>query len=383
MTSVVIIFYLLAGLTGILYILFIVMYTIGWYRLRPCPVKTVSKLPFLSVIVPVRNEEQVIEYLLQDLEDQSYPGEKFEVIIVDDHSHDRTAEIVAAFQTRHIKLNLRLIRLSDEPHRAAFKKSAIATAIEAAKGTLIVTTDADCRIGSRWLAIIASCFTSSSYRMLVGPVSYHNERTLFERMQTQEFLSLIGITGGAISVHKPIMCNGANLAYEKEAYVKAGGFEKDRFSSGDDIFLMLKIRKLFGNRSIGFIRNTEALALTEAKKSPAAFLQQRTRWASKNKGYRWNVLIVSVTVYLFNLIIAAGLTGSIFVRELAIPSLIALVVKTLVEIPILIGITTFVKRTSMLRYVLPLAIIYPFYVVLVGAAGIMGRYTWKGRKIKN
>jgi hypothetical protein len=235
----------------------------------------------------------------------------------------------------------------------------------------------------RWLEIIAACYASSRFRMLVGPVSYHQEKSVFERMQTQEFLSLIGITGGAISIHKPIMCNGANLAYEKEAYIRAGGFEKDHFSSGDDIFLMLKIRKMYGNRSIGFIRNTRALVLTEAKKSPAEFLQQRTRWASKNKGYTWNVLVVSVTVYLLNLILAAGLVGSIFFRDLWVPSLLFLLGKTLVEIPILIGITTFVKRTSMLRYVLPLAIIYPFYVVLVGAAGIMGRYTWKGRKIKN
>ena len=74
--------------------------------------------------------------------------------------------------------------------------------------------------------------------MIVGPVSFHQEKSFFQKIQSLEFLSLIAMTAGAIKTGHPIMCNGANLAYEKQAFFDVGGFGIDRFSSGDDVFLL-------------------------------------------------------------------------------------------------------------------------------------------------
>jgi cellulose synthase/poly-beta-1,6-N-acetylglucosamine synthase-like glycosyltransferase len=217
----------------------------------------------------------------------------------------------------------------------------------------------------------------------VGPVSFHHEASIFENMQTMEFLSLIAITGGAIQIGKPLMCNGANLAYEKSAYLQAGGFGDDKFSSGDDVFLMFKIIHLFGNNSVRFLKSYDAITFTEAKKSLKEFIHQRTRWASKNKGYNFKILFVSSSVYFFNLLMTIGMVVCPFHPDLFPYILLALVVKTMIELPILIGISKFVKRYRIFLYSIPMVFLYPVYIVVTGALGILGIYKWKGRTVKN
>jgi hypothetical protein len=54
----------------------------------------------------------------------------------------------------------------------------------------------------------------------------------------------------------------------------------------------------------------------------------------------------------------------------------------LIELPILIGIGNFVKRSRLLVYSFPLIVLYPLYIILTGALGIVAGYQWKGRKVK-
>jgi cellulose synthase/poly-beta-1,6-N-acetylglucosamine synthase-like glycosyltransferase len=384
MSTFLFIFYVFSGVFGIIYGFLIVYYTVGWYRLPTYhPTKVNAFHTHISVIVPARNEGRNIPELLSDLLDQTLSKAHYEVLIVDDHSTDDTATLVEKFIEDHPALSLKLIRLTSEKRTTAFKKRAIEEAIRMSSGDLIVTTDADCRLGKRWLETLVAFYEEHKPKMVVAPVSYHNETSMFEKMQTEEFLSLIAITGGAIRMGHPIMCNGANLAYEKAAFKAAGGFGSTRFSSGDDVFLMLRIRKLFGSNAIRFLKHREAIVHTEARKKLSDFLQQRTRWASKNKGYEFNILVVSFTVYMVNLLILTGM-----VRVFLYPSwwpvlLTILVIKVLIDLPILVGIGNFVKRPGIIGYSIPLVVLYPFYIVLVGALGILGNYQWKGRKVKN
>lgn len=368
---------------GIIYGVLILSYTLGWFRLKDF----VSEPQFIpntkaSIIIPARDEEKNIVHLLEDLDKQSVSKKFFEVFVVDDNSTDKTGEVVKLFIENHPDFDIHLKVLPNGSQNTAYKKKAIQKAIQESSGELIITTDADCRLGSKWLETIIQAYEKDKPKMIVGPVSFHNETTAFENMQTLEFLSLIAITGGAIQIGKPIMCNGANLAYEKKAYIEAGGFGDDKFSSGDDVFLLYKIMNLFGNNSVKFLKNYDAIAFTEAKKNLKDFIHQRTRWASKNKGYNAKILFVSSSVYFFNLLITFGLLASVVYQNISTYVLIALIIKTIIEIPILIGISRFVKRTRIFLYSLPLVFLYPLYIVLTGALGILGGYTWKGRKVK-
>jgi hypothetical protein len=146
---------------------------------------------------------------------------------------------------------------------------------------------------------------------------------------------------------------------------------------------MFNIRKLFGGTSIRFLKSRDAVVHTRARRKLGDFIQQRTRWASKNKGYTTSILTVSFTVYMVNLILLAAM-ACLLVLPAWWPLPAALItIKFFVDLPILIGIGTFVKRPGMVLYTIPLIVVYPLYIVLVGALGILGNYRWKGRKVRN
>src|SRR5688572_8350981 len=119
------------------YSILIFYYWISW---RAVPVyNSSSRVPEtkVSVIVPARNEEENIERLIVSLSTQNYPKELLEVIVVDDHSTDKTAEIVRQYEW------VKLVQLKDDAINS-YKKKAVETGIAGATGTLIMTTDADC-----------------------------------------------------------------------------------------------------------------------------------------------------------------------------------------------------------------------------------------------
>src|SRR5450756_1303674 len=135
----------------------------------------------ISVLVPARNEERNIRACLQSLSQQSYPKDCYEVIIIDDHSTDRTASIVKEFEARN--MSLRCLSLSDVEAAAtgqtgakgagpvkAYKKFAIETGIRAAIGELIVTTDADCQYPAGWLQTIAGFYEETGAKFIASPV---------------------------------------------------------------------------------------------------------------------------------------------------------------------------------------------------------------------
>lgn len=375
------IFYGILIIFSLSYLIIIGFYTIGWYRLKNADFKTVSGTTRVSIIVPCRNEEDNIESLLFGLANQDYPTALYEVIVVDDNSTDKTVEKINTLKIQYPKPSIATIEIHEENQRIAFKKKAINLGIEKSTGDLIITTDADCRVGNQWLSSVVGFYEFSKPKMIVGPVSFHDEKTWFEKMQTLEFLSLVGITAGAISIGKPVMCNGANLVYEKSAFFEVGGFGNDQFSSGDDVFLMLKIKEFYGNKSVRFLKNDTAFVLTKAKRSLNEFIHQRTRWASKNKGYDLKILTISFTVFITNFLVIVGLFWGIFNPEILRIMLMFILLKTLIELPVFIGVVSFAKRTSLLLYGLPLILFYPIYIIVAGIAGMISPYQWKGRRI--
>ncbi|MEZ5081839.1 MAG: glycosyltransferase [Bacteroidales bacterium] len=383
MSLFLVIYFILLLAFGVIYIMLIGGYTLGWYMLSTYTAKTNKTYSTkATIIIPARNEEENIQLSLFDLVNQSISPSNFEIVVVDDNSTDQTSLMVEETINQNPGVKISLIKLKDGELNTPYKKNAILEGIENSTGELIITTDADCRFSENWLSTLLNFYENEKPKMIVGPVSFHNDETFFEKLQTIEFLSLIAVTGGAVRINKPIMCNGANLAYEKKTFYEAGGFGDDRFSSGDDVFLLLKIRKLFGNKSIRFLKNHNAIVYTEPKKNLKEFIHQRIRWASKNKGYDANILIVSFSVYMVNLLLIIGVVYAIFNPELFY--LIALLVfaKALIDVPILFGIFHFIKQKKALLLAFPLVVLYPIYIVLTGALGIVSQYQWKGRNVK-
>ena len=112
-------------------------------------------VPFLSVIVPVRNEGAFIRQTLESLLGQDYDPERFEVLVADGQSTDDTCAVVRELQAQHPNL-----RLLDNPRR--WSSAARNQAVQAARGDILVIVDGHCEItGADHLRQLADAFTRS------------------------------------------------------------------------------------------------------------------------------------------------------------------------------------------------------------------------------
>jgi hypothetical protein len=221
--------------------------------------------------------------------------------------------------------------------------------------------------------------------MLLGPVLLHPAKNLFERMQLLEFMSLIGSTGGAAALRLPVMSNGANMVFEKNAALEVEKFRKDSsLQSGDDVFLMEAIRKYYGPEAIRFVKDKSAIVTTAPCPGIKCFMKQRMRWVSKNKHYRSVFIILpALIVFGYNFMLFTLMGLSFFYPFLVLVFLLFTGLKLLVDFPLLTATATFFGNRQYLILAFPLALIYPVYVVASGFGGIFFRVKWKGRKQKN
>ncbi len=104
---------------------------------RTVPSKSEGKLPKVSILVPVKNEEKVVGRLLRTLLNLDYPPEKREIIIVDDGSTDKTVEICGEYARCSNQIRLLHRSTSDG------KPSALNYGLRHAKGEIVATFDAD------------------------------------------------------------------------------------------------------------------------------------------------------------------------------------------------------------------------------------------------
>ncbi len=362
------------------YVILIAIYTVGWFKLKGYSDSHSHVSTKVSIIVPVRNEEKNILQCLKSIAAQSYPTDLFEIIIVDDSSTDSTCDLVNQFIKSKNNTKIKLIT-PDTKHQYTYKKNALSYAIKKAEGCLIITTDADCYMGNNWVFSIVSYYEKFRPKMIVGPVSFDKEDSFFKKLQSLEILSLISASAAAINLGKPIMCNGANLAYTKDAFNNVNGFNKDdQYVSGDDVFLLLKIKNMFGYSSVHFIKNMNAIVYTEAESSLKSFFYQRIRWTSKSKGYKdFSIIMVAIIVYMYSFSLLSGFVLSLFIPQILYTVLFLFLIKALIDFPILLGICNFSGRKKLLRYYLPLQAIYFVYITVIGALGNFVKFKWKDR----
>lgn len=323
----------------------------------------------VSVVIACKNEGKNILHLLNDLCSQDYPPELFEVIIVDDSSTDSTFELATEYNK--IK-GLKVI-----PNNGAGKKSAIRTGIETANNEVIVTTDADCRMGRGWIRTTAEFYKENNPDLIIGPVMYSDKSGFLHRLQELEFLSLQGITAGTAAGGHPVMCNGANLAFAKEAYHKHAHNLHNELASGDDIFFLQSLKK-DKDAKIMWLSSEESIVTTDPADTAGSFFRQRIRWISKGSSYNdiytsFVAIATFVTILDMIFLLVAGFFKPIFL-------LIYTALFFIKSIPDLLIISETVRRydrVSLLGWFIPAQIIYPFYVATVSLFTIMGIQKWR------
>ncbi len=358
-----------------LYLIYIIAFTFGLYNLKEKFFTFNNKNNVkASVLIAARNEEKNIGNLLKSLYNQTFSKELFEVIIIDDHSDDGTISFIENFLKEHKDINLKFFKAEKEG-----KKKAISQALHLAENELILVTDADCFLKETWIESIVNFYKEENCKMILAPVLLSPAETFFEKIQVLEHLSLIGSTAGSAAIGFPVMCNGANMAYEKSAALEVEKQRKDfNIPSGDDMFLMEYFVKNYGAKNVKFLLSKAAIVKTKTCKTISEFFRQRTRWVSKTKSYtNWKIISTALVVFFFNLSINSLLIGAFFNPNLWICYFLLTFLKFFIDYPILKNITTFMNQESLLKLTLLLEFIYPFYVIFTAISGMLINIKWK------
>jgi cellulose synthase/poly-beta-1,6-N-acetylglucosamine synthase-like glycosyltransferase len=356
------------------YVLLIGFFTTGWYRKRELAVGR-SQLA-VSVVVAARDEEKHVTDLLNDLLIQDYPYNLTEIIIVDDHSADDTSGVVINFSRKNSSLNIILLKAED--FNVSGKKAAINLGINKAKGDIIITTDADCRIGPGWISSLISFFNNDKIKMVFGPVKYFGGKGFWDDFQSMEFSGLIASGAGATLAGHPFMCNGANLVYRKDAFFKVNGFEgNEKYLSGDDVFLLHKMKREFGRKSIMFCKEKDAIVQTYPASGMKKFIDQRIRWASKSKGYKDAVsILTALIVFSYSLTVLTSFFAGFFDPGFFLMSMGLLLLKMITDLPLMLGITGFFSQRNLMRWYVLFQVVYPVYIIVAGVLSLFNRRAW-------
>lgn len=235
---------------------------------RPRSPDAAGPFPPLTLLIAAFNEEEAIEETVRYAVAQTYPAE-VEIVVADDGSSDRTAEIVAGLSAAHG--NIRLVRA---PHGG--KARALNTALATVETPLVATIDADTLLMPYAVKRAVGRLLASppDTVAVAGSVLVRNSRAnLLARVQEWDyFLAIASVKRQQALLQGTLVAQGAFSVYDTGAVKRAGGWP-DRI--GEDIVLTWSLIRAGGRTTF----EPTAVAFTEVPTRLAGFVRQRQRWA--------------------------------------------------------------------------------------------------------
>ena len=381
----IIIFTIVAFITLIGYVIFLMASKEGWQKqtTSSCPNDFIPTTG-ITILIPARNEAEYIEKCLTSILNNQYPEHLLEIIVIDDHSTDNTAELAIKILKNRGKVIFLKDYLNNETINS-YKKKALEIGVESATHQWIITTDADCFAPEQWLQSMAFLKESENTQLIVAPVNIFrkNENLVLYYFQSLDFLTLQGLTVSMLQLNLGSMCNGANMGFSKKAFQQVEGYKNiDHIASGDDLLLMEKIQKEFPEE-VRYLKSTSAIMQTEAQKTWKDLFNQRIRWASKNDKYQNKKMIgILFLIFFFNFLLTLGCILAIWNKDYWKIITMLFIIKVGTEIIFLFPVAKFYNKTKELWFFLFLQPLHILYVVFIGLLGKFGTYSWKGRVVK-
>lgn len=353
-----------------LYALFILFILTGLRRLRPTQHIT-SVLPFVSVVIAARNEEKNLSQLLSALTDQTYPPDRYEVLVSDDRSTDNTWAIIERYTRQHGQVQG--IRITDLVPDMTPKKRALTQAIWKAKGEIILSTDGDCVVPNTWIASMVQALGTTA-GLCVGFSTTTSDGSLLQNYQRVDFLALMTANAGVIGHGLAWSGSGQNIAYRTEAFEKINGFIPCAHRlSGDDVYLVQAISRI---APVTFNSDPGSFVRTNPKESLGEFLQQRIRWASNSRGLETTkplFLLFLISAFISN----TAIIPALFFPVLRLGTSLILLVKLILEGSVIFFGARQFRVPLNVRSFAVWALLQPLYIPVVGVMGFIGKFRWK------
>lgn len=247
------------AITSVFLLVILSYYVLFFIRVKkPEPSKKFSSI---SIIIPAHNEEDYIKEALESVIAADFDGSK-EIIVVDDGSDDKTAEIASSFS------QVKLIQTAHSGKAASMNR-----ALSEAKGELVAIVDGDSSISKNSLKELALEVARDNVAAACCPVKVKNRKN-FICMWLHIAEIYFSLMRGLFSkINANITTPGPLSVYRKKELLSVGGFSTQGYSEDADVTIRL-IRKGY---KIGFCEN--ASAETNMPKTAKGFFRQRARFA--------------------------------------------------------------------------------------------------------
>jgi succinoglycan biosynthesis protein ExoA len=197
-----------------------------------------QRMPFVSVILPIRNEARFIQRGLDAVLGQDYPPDRLEVIVADGMSTDGTREIVGSFQARHPN-----VRVVDNPKRIV--PTGLNAAIPLAQGEILVRVDGHCEIAPDYVRRCVEHLRDEGVEGVGGPLETVGE-TYLARVIAAAMSTPFGVGNSAFRTapDKSILTDTVAFpAYTRAAVERAGPFDEEMVRNQDDEY-NYRLRKI-------------------------------------------------------------------------------------------------------------------------------------------
>ena len=235
----------------------------------------------VTVVIAARNEYHNLKNLIPKIFEQEY--EKFELLIIDDRSTDRTHRLLLEMMAIYPKLRTVIIKYT--PEHVTAKKYALTLGIKVAKNDVILLTDADCIPESKlWIQKMTAPVRLEKKTFSIGFSGYEkksgflNNWIQFETLLTALFYLSFGLW------KMPFMGVGRNLCYRKNFFMEAKAFKGLwQIEGGDDD---LFVNRYASGKNTALVIDPDANTLSKAKTNRKDYFRQKKRHLHAGKYYR-------------------------------------------------------------------------------------------------
>ncbi|WP_111671472.1 glycosyltransferase [Algoriphagus litoralis] len=357
-----------SGILIVQYVLLVFFLKMNWKN----HARKKSLLPKVSVLVAARNEEVHILNLLQSLSDLDYPPELLQVLLADDQSEDRTAQIIREWvQNEGNRTLVSIGSIEGTKNPTNGKANALAILGHQATGDYFFFTDADCEVPATWIREGVKCFEGGT-GLVIG-ITQVRSRGFFEQMQEIDWWNTLGLVKVVTDLEMPTTGLGNNMVISRAAYEECGGFDQIPFSLTEDLEISKSIHKQ--GYKIRHQVSEDFLVRTKPENGLKSLLKQRKRWmaGAMTLSIPWKILLSLQVLFYPAILILIALDWQVGVFIWCIKALVQSVF-----------LQFFLKKAGQSKGVLVL-ILFEFYQIWNLSLTILyyfwpGKIEWKARK---
>ncbi len=323
------------------------------------------KFPNVSILVAARNEEENIADLLFTFTQLSYPKDKLQILIGDDDSTDKTAEITKRFTAEN--MCIQYIKIEKQIDGLKGKANVLAQLAHLATGELFFFTDADIEVPKNWIEAFVE--ERKNEGVIVGLTLVKN-KNWFEASQAIEWLFTLKLMKTLADFKIQSTGMGNNMMVSAEAYWAVGGYEKVGFSIVEDY----AIYKAIIDKGFAFKQLFKPDAMTFTK-PPKKYFEQRKRWVVGG--------ISTGSILIFPALIQGFLLPTLLILSLFSWKIVSVIFLFNLLINFLIGNLIFkiLNQNQLLKYIPAYTMyMYVFWFLQLVVYILPTKLVWKGRE---